>query len=90
MHCRQCDDPVTDLRGPSQPERVVYFFWKILDIPMASKEALSQRAGVYRAGWKPMPHKRKIRIEKGAKGLRKEVYVLPALRRMEKQDGHGA
>ena len=66
------------LSGLSRPEQVVYFFRQVLGIPVVSKEIFSQRTNDYR-DW----------VEAAEKGTRKEDYVLPALRRMEKKNAYG-
>jgi hypothetical protein len=74
------------LRGLSRPEQVVYFFREVLGIPMLSKEVLSQRTNDYQGWVEAYARNHHIPIEWAEKGLRKEDQVLPALRRMEKQD----
>src|SRR5438874_6989741 len=73
------------LSGLSRPEQVVYFFRHVLGIPVVSKEILSQRTNDYRDWVEAYARNHKIPIEWAEKGTRKEDYVLPALRRMEKR-----
>jgi hypothetical protein len=77
------------LSGVSRPEQVVYFFRQVLGIPVVSKEVLSQRTNDYRDWVEAYARNHKIPIEWAEKGTRKEDYVLPALRRMEKKNAYG-
>ena len=77
------------LSGLSRPEQVVYFFRQVLGIPVVSKEILSQRTNDYRDWVEAYARNHKIPIEWAEKGTRKEDYVLPALRRMEKKNAYG-
>ena len=77
------------LSGLSRPEQVVYFFRQFLGIPVVSKEVLSQRTNDYRDWVEAYARNHKIPIEWAEKGTRKEDYVLPALRRMEKKNAYG-
>jgi len=77
------------LSGVSRPEQVVYFFRHVLGIPVVSKEVLSQRTNDYRNWVEAYARNHKIPIEWAEKGARKEDYVLPALRRMEKKNAYG-
>jgi len=74
------------LSGVSRPEQVVYFFREVLGIPMVTKEALSRRTNEYRGWVEAYARNHHIPIEWAERGLRKEDYVLPALRRMEKNN----
>ena len=77
------------LRGLSRPEQVVYFFRQVLGHPAVSKEILSQRTDDYRGWVEAYAGNHRIPMEWAEKGTRKEDYVLPALRRMEKRSGYG-
>jgi hypothetical protein len=77
------------LSGLSRPEQVVYFFRQVLGIPVVSKEVLSQRTNDYRDWVEAYARNHKIPIEWAEKGTRKEDYVLPSLRRMEKKNAYG-
>ncbi len=77
------------LSGLSRPEQVVYFFRQVLGIPVVSKEMLSQRTNDYRDWVEAYARNHKIPMEWAEKGTRKEDYVLPALRRMEKKNAYG-
>jgi hypothetical protein len=77
------------LSNLSRPEQVVYFFRQVLGIPVVSKEVLSQRTNDYRTWVEGFARNHGIPIEWAEKGVRKEDYVLPALRRMEKKNSFG-
>jgi hypothetical protein len=77
------------LSGLSRPEQVVFFVHQVLGIPVMSKEVLSQRTNDYRDWVEAYARKQRIPIEWAEKGLRKEDYVLPALRRMDKRGAYG-
>ena len=77
------------LNGLSRPEQVVHFVHKVLGIPVVSKEVLSQRTNDYRNWVESYARNHKIPMEWAGKGVRKEDYVLPALRRMVKRNAYG-
>ena len=77
------------LNGLSRPEQVVHFVRQVLGIPVVSKEVLSQRTNDYQSWTEAYARNHKIPIEWAGKGVRKEDYVLPALRRMEKRKAFG-
>jgi hypothetical protein len=77
------------LNGLSRPEQVVHFVREVLGIPVVSKEVLSQRTDDYQHWVEAYARNHKIPIEWAEKGVRKENYVLPALRRMEKKNVYG-
>ena len=56
---------------------------------MVSKEVLSQRTNDYRNWVEAYGRNHKIPAEWAGKGVRKEDYVLPALRRMVKNNAYG-
>src|SRR6266436_1438130 len=73
----------------SRPEQVVHFVRELLGIPVVSKEVLSHRTNDYQSWVEAFARNHKIPIEWAGKGVRKEDYVLPALRRMEKRKAYG-
>jgi len=77
------------LSGLSRPEQVVYFFRQVLGIPVVSKEVLSQRTNHYQNWVEAFARNHKIPIEWAGKGVRKEDHVLPALRRLLKNNAYG-
>jgi hypothetical protein len=77
------------LSGLSRPEQVVHFFRQVLGIPVVSKEVLSQRTNDYQIWVEAFARNHKIPIEWAEKGVRKEDHVLPALRRLVKNNAYG-
>jgi hypothetical protein len=77
------------LSNLSRPEQVVYFFRQVLGIPIVSKEVLSKRTEEYKAWVEAFARNHRIPVEWAQKAVRKENYVLPALRRMEKKSSFG-
>src|SRR6266851_6508322 len=77
------------LNGLSRPEQVVHFVREVLGIPVVSKEVLSQRTNHYQGWVEAYARNHKIPIEWAEKGVRKEDYVLPALRRLVKKNAYG-
>src|SRR5712671_6104470 len=77
------------LNGLSRPEQVVHFVRELLGIPVVSKEVLSHRTNDYQSWVEAFARNHKIPIEWAGKGVRREDYVLPALRRMEKRKAYG-
>jgi hypothetical protein len=53
------------------------------------KEVLRQRTNEYNQWLEAFARNRRIPVEWADKGLRKEDYVRPQLRRMERQDRYG-
>jgi hypothetical protein len=91
-HVYHCFDRIVIngyLTNLSRPEQVVYFFRQVLEIPAVSKEVLSQRTNDYRNWVEAFARNHGTPIEWAGKGVRKEDYVLPALRRMEKRNAFG-
>jgi hypothetical protein len=77
------------LSGLSRPEQVVHFFRKVVGIPVLSKEILSQRTADYQNWVEAFARNHSIPIEWAEKGVRKEDYVLPWLRRITKRNAYG-
>src|ERR1700748_1007990 len=77
------------LSGLSRPEQVVYFFRKVVGVAVLSKEILSQRTGEYQNWVEAFARNHNIPVEWAEKGVRKEDYVLPWLRRMTKRNAYG-
>src|ERR1700745_3529678 len=77
------------LSGLSRPEQVVYFFRQVLGVPVVSKEVLSQRTTDYQAWVEAFARNHDIPIEWAEKGVRKEDYVQPWLRKMGRRDAYG-
>ena len=77
------------LSGLSRPEQVVHFFRQVLGIPVVEKEVLSRRTKDYQGWVEAYARNHHIPIQWAENGVRKEEYVLPALRRMEKNNAFG-
>jgi hypothetical protein len=77
------------LSGLTRPEQVVYFFREVAGIPVIDKTVLSRRTEVYRKWVEAYAGNHKLPIEWAEKGVRKEDYVLPHLRRMVKNNDYG-
>lgn len=73
----------------TRPENIVHFFRDIHQVKIISKEVLRQRTDDYRRWVEAFAKKRKIPIEWAEKGVRKEDYVRPHLRRMERRNQFG-
>ena len=77
------------LSGLSRPEQVVYFFRDVVGVPIVDKTVLSQRTGDYRQWVEAFARNHRIPIEWAQKGVRKEEYVRPWARRMERAGRYG-
>src|ERR1700692_4131163 len=77
------------LSGLSRPEQVVHFFRQVVGAPVVSKELLSQRASDYQTWVEAFARNHKLPIQWAEKGVRKEDYVQPWLRRMVRKDVYG-
>src|ERR1700730_8481349 len=77
------------LSGLSRPEQVVYFVRQVLGLPVVSKEVLRQRTADYRDWVEAYARNHHLPIEWAEKGIRKEDYVSPRLRRLVKKNAYG-
>src|SRR5215471_925860 len=77
------------LSGLSRPEQVVYFFREVVGVKVIDKGVLSRRTEDYRTWVEAYARNHKLPIEWAEKGVRKEDYVAPYLRRMEKWGSYG-
>jgi hypothetical protein len=77
------------LSGLSRPEQVVYFFRDVIGVGVIDKTVLSQRTEVYRNWVEAYAANHKLPVEWAEKGVRKEDYVQPHLRRMAKNNAYG-
>ena len=73
----------------SRPENVVYFFKKVVGEPCITKEILSERTKVYNKWVEAFARNHHIPIEWAEKGVRKEDYTLPYLKKMERKGEFG-
>jgi len=76
------------LSGLSRPGQVAYFFQNVVGEPVIGKEVLSRRTNEYQA-WVEAFARNHAPIEWAEPKVRKEDYVRPALRRMERAGRHG-
>ena len=77
------------LSGLSRPEQVVHFFRQVIGVPILSKEVLAQRTHDYQNWVEAFASNHKIPLQWAQRGVRKEDYVLPWLRRMRKKSAYG-
>jgi hypothetical protein len=73
----------------TRPENIVHFFRDIHQVTPISKEVLRQRTDDYHRWVEAFAKKRQIPMEWAEKGVRKEDYVRPHLRRMERKNQFG-
>jgi len=76
------------LSGLSRPGQVVHFFQDVVGERVIGKEVLSRRTDEYQA-WVEAFARNHAPIEWAEPKVRKEDYVRPALRRMERAGQHG-
>src|SRR6516164_5335001 len=73
----------------TRPENIVHFFRDVHHVKTISKEVLRQRTKDYNRWVEAFAKKRNIPLEWAEKGVRKEDYVRPHLRRMERRQRFG-
>lgn len=73
----------------TRPENIVHFFRDIHQVKTISKEVLRQRTDDYHRWVEAFAKKHKVPMEWAEKGVRKEDYVRPHLRRMERRNEFG-
>jgi hypothetical protein len=73
----------------TRPENIVHFFRDIHQVKTIGKEVLRQRTDDYHRWVEAFAKKRKIPLEWAEKAVRKEDYVRPHLRRMERRNQFG-
>jgi len=73
----------------TRPEQIVYFFRDVHGIEPITKEVLRKRTTDYNNWVASFARNHDIPLEWAEKGVRKEDYVLPYLRRMERQNRFG-
>jgi hypothetical protein len=73
----------------TRPENIVHFFRDIHQVKTISKEVLRQRTDDCHRWVEAFAKKRRIPLEWAEKGVRKEDYIRPHLRRMERQNQLG-
>src|SRR3981081_1040157 len=77
------------LSALSRPEQVVHFVRKVVGVPVVSKEILSERTADYQNWVEAYARNHHTPIQWAEKGVRKEDYVLPWLRRMTNKNVQG-
>ena len=77
------------LSALSRPEQVVHFVRKVIGAPVVSKEILSERTADYQNWVEAYARNHHTSIQWAEKGVRKEDYVLPWLRRMASKNAYG-
>src|ERR1700726_3571918 len=77
------------LSGLSRREQVVFFFRQVVGAPVVSKELLSQRTADSQNWVEAFARNHDIPIQWAEKGVRKEDFVQPWLRRMVKKGAYG-
>ena len=77
------------LESLSRPELVVRFFREVLGIRAITKEVLCKRTQEYKRWVEAYARKQKIPMQWAEKGVRKEDFVRPYLKEMEKQNRFG-
>ena len=73
----------------SRPENVVYFFREVLGIKAITKEALTQRTRQYQRWVETYALNHGVPMQWAEKGVRKEDFVAPYLKRMERAKRYG-
>lgn len=73
----------------TRPENVVHFFRDVHGVGAITKEVLRQRTTDYNQWVEAFARNHRIPIEWAEKGVRKEDYVRPWLRRMARQGRYG-
>jgi hypothetical protein len=77
------------LSGLSRPEQVVYFFRQVIGVTTIDKNVFVQRTKDYQNWVEGFARNHDIPAEWAEKGVRKEDYVAPWLRRMERANRYG-
>lgn len=73
----------------SRPENIVYFFHNVLKVPCITKEILGLRTKQYNSWVESFARNHSIPLEWAQKGVRKEDYVRPKLKAMERKKQFG-
>lgn len=77
------------LSGLSRPEQVAYFFRKVIGVTAVDKNVFGQRTKDYQNWVEAFADNHDVPVEWAEKGVRKEDYVAPSLRRMERANRYG-
>src|ERR1700746_3946554 len=73
----------------TRPENIVHFFRDVHGAQVITKELLRERTTEYQQWVEAFARNHHLPIEWAEKGVRKEDYVLPWLRRMTKRNAYG-
>jgi len=73
----------------TRPENIVYFFRDVHQVGVITKEVLRQRTDDYTRWVDSFARNHRIPVEWAQKGVRKEDYVRPRLRQMERSKRFG-
>jgi len=73
----------------TRPENIVHFFRDVHGVGAITKEALRQRTTEYNQWVEAFARNQRIPFEWAEQGIRKEDYVRPRLRQMERQQRFG-
>lgn len=73
----------------SRPENVICFFRKVMGVPAITKEVLAKRTADYQGWVEAFARNHKIPMQWAERGVRKEEFVQPFLRRMERKKLYG-
>lgn len=77
------------LSGLSRPEQVAYFFRQVIGVTVVDKNMFVQRTKEYQNWVEAFAGNHDAPVEWAEKGVRKEDYVAPFLRRMERANRYG-
>jgi hypothetical protein len=77
------------LSSLSRPAQVVHFFRQVVGVAAIEKEVLSRRTADYQTWVEAYADNHRVAVEWAEKGVRKEDYVLPFLRRMIRANRYG-
>lgn len=92
VFCYECFDRVVIhgyLLGLSRPANVVYFFRRASGIACLTQEVLGQPTREYQAQVEAYAARHRLPFEWAKKGVRKEDFVRPSLRRLERENRYG-
>ena len=73
----------------ARPGQVVHFFREVLGVQAITKDALGKRTQEYKQWVEAFARKQQIPMQWAEKGVRKEDFVRPHLKKMEKQNRFG-
>lgn len=92
VFCYECFDRIVIhgyLIGLSRPANVVYFFRQVLGLRCITPQVLAQPTREYQGQVEAYARRHQIPFEWAKKGVRKEDFVRPFLRRLERENRYG-